>query len=149
MKTKNWKFYPGDFEYNADGRMYARQELVYNITEDFLVIMENQNVSKQDLAKKLGKSKSYVSQLLSGRRNMTLGTFSDMCFALGFKPMLDLPVYEGRELDEGETDPAAASACGDGDRVLTLDIEKTFSIPPVSNDHNYAWTPVLVAGGKV
>lgn len=54
--------------------------------------MEELNISKVDLAKRLGKSKSYVTQMLSGSRNMTLSTLSDICFALGFKPEVKIPV---------------------------------------------------------
>ncbi len=86
-------FYPKikDFS-NSVERAFAKQELVYNVTEDLLVILEDMGVSKVELAKKLGKSKSYVSQVLSGARNMTLGTLSDICFALDFKPEIKLPV---------------------------------------------------------
>ncbi|MFA3790850.1 transcriptional regulator [Aliiglaciecola sp. SL4] len=75
-------------------RMYAREDLVYNVTEDLLVILEDLEISKKELARKLGKSRSYVTQILSGSRNMTLGSLSDICFALGFKPEIKLPVQE-------------------------------------------------------
>lgn len=88
-------FYPKGTKFtNAEERAFAKQELVYNVTEDLLVILEDMGTSKVALAKKLGKSKSYVSQVLSGARNMTLGTFSDICFAIGFKPEIKLPVGE-------------------------------------------------------
>ncbi len=91
-------FYPESVEFsNADERAFAREELVYNVTEDLLVIMEDMEVTKSELSRRLGKSKSYVSQVLSGSRNMTLGSFSDICFALGFKPEVKLPVQECKE----------------------------------------------------
>ncbi|WP_233080713.1 helix-turn-helix domain-containing protein [Rheinheimera soli] len=77
---------------NAENRAYAREELVFNVTEDLLVFLEEINVSKAELARRLGKSKSYITQILSGSRNMTLGSFSDICFALGFKPEIKIPV---------------------------------------------------------
>ena len=70
----------------------AREQLIYNVTEDFLVILEDRNISKKELANRLGKSQSYVTQLLSGLRNMTLGSLSDICFALDFEPKIQLPV---------------------------------------------------------
>ena len=84
-------FYPEgkSFEYREE-RMFARQDFVYNTTEDLLVELENRNISKQELASKLGKSRSFVTQLLSGSRNMTLGTLSDICFVLDIKPKLKL-----------------------------------------------------------
>ena len=79
---------------NSEDRMFAREELVYNVTEDLLVILEDLEINKKELARRLGKSRSYVTQILSGSRNMTLGSFSDICFALGFKPEINLPVQD-------------------------------------------------------
>ncbi|EJE4205056.1 helix-turn-helix transcriptional regulator [Vibrio parahaemolyticus] len=94
-------FYSKDTHYSdAEDRAFARDELVYNVTEDLLVIMEDKGISKTELSRRLGKSKSYVSQVLSGSRNMTLGSFSDICFALGFKPEVNLPVEDKVEEDE-------------------------------------------------
>ena len=59
-----------------------------------LVILEDMKVSKKTLANRLGRSRPYITQLLSGSRNMTLGSLSDICFALGFKPKIKLPVQE-------------------------------------------------------
>lgn len=41
--------------------------------------------NKAQLAERLGKSKAYVTQVLSGSRNMTLRTLADFAFALGFR----------------------------------------------------------------
>ncbi len=84
----------------AENRAFAREELVYNVTEDLLVILEDMGITKSELARKLGKSKSYVTQVLSGSRNMTLGSFSDICFALGFKPEINLPVCEVHKVQD-------------------------------------------------
>ncbi|MEW6999121.1 transcriptional regulator [Colwelliaceae bacterium BS250] len=83
---------------NSEERAFAREELVYNVTEDFLVILEDFEITKKELARRLGKSRSYVTQILSGSRNMTLGSFSDICFALGFKPEIKLPVQDEAEV---------------------------------------------------
>lgn len=92
MNARNM-FYSSDFNFSdAEERAYAREDLVFNVTEDLLVKLEELELSKAELARRLGKSKSYVSQVLSGSRNMTLGSFSDICFALGFKPEINIPV---------------------------------------------------------
>ena len=86
-------FYPvGTVFSNAEEKSYAREELSYNVTEDILVILEDMGISKTDLAKRLGKSRSYVTQILSGSRNMTIGTLSDICFVLGVKPQIIFPL---------------------------------------------------------
>lgn len=76
----------------AEERLYARESLIYNVTEDLLVILEDKGVSKSELARRLGKSRAYVTQVLSGSRNMTLGSLSDFCFALDIEPKIVLPV---------------------------------------------------------
>lgn len=86
-------FFSEDKEFSrAEERVYAREELVYNVTEDILVALEDLNVSKKELARRLGKSRSYITQILSGARNMTLGTLSDICFAMGVKPKVTIPI---------------------------------------------------------
>ncbi|MCU7906895.1 MAG: helix-turn-helix transcriptional regulator [Candidatus Thiodiazotropha sp. (ex Epidulcina cf. delphinae)] len=80
-------FYPESKDFsNAEKRAFAREELVYNVTEDILVVLDDLGISKKELARRLGKSRSYVTQVLSGSRNMTLGSLSDICFAIGVKP---------------------------------------------------------------
>lgn len=86
---------------NADERAYAREELVFNVTEDLLLMLEDLDLTKAELARRLGKSKSYVTQVLSGSRNMTLGSFSDICFALGFKPEINIPVELMKQSEKG------------------------------------------------
>ncbi len=86
-------FYPENKNFsNAEERAFVREELVYNVTEDILLTLEDLEVSKKELAHRLGKSRSYVTQVLSGARNMTLGSLSDICFALGVKPKVNIVV---------------------------------------------------------
>jgi len=86
-------FYPEGKDFsNADERAFAREELVYNVTEDILLVLEDLDVSKKELARRLSKSRSYVTQILSGARNMTLGSLSDICLALGVKPKITIQV---------------------------------------------------------
>jgi len=94
-------FYSAGHEFSrAEARTYAREDLIYNVTEDLLVQMEQLSVTKLELARRLGKSRSYVTQMLSGARNMTLGSLSDVCFALGFTPDIQLPSQHGVEVNE-------------------------------------------------
>lgn len=84
----------GNKHSDAEMRSYLRASLVMNVTEDILVMMEDADITKQELARRMGKSKSHISQLLSGARNMTLGVFSDICFALNVKPKVVLRASE-------------------------------------------------------
>ncbi|UJZ96477.1 helix-turn-helix domain-containing protein [Photobacterium damselae subsp. damselae] len=87
---------------DAEDRAFARENLVYNVTEDLLIFLEDNDISKKELARRLGKSKSYITQILSGSRNMTLGSFSDICFSLGFKPEIKIPVQEETVAEKAE-----------------------------------------------
>lgn len=92
-------------EQNAvESKLIAREELIYNLTEDLLVLLEDKGVTKAELAKKLGKSRSYVTQLLSGSRNMTLGTLSDICYELNAKPVVRI-LPNGAKLLAYEQEP--------------------------------------------
>src|SRR5699024_5164707 len=93
---------PGTKFSRAEDRALARAELIYNVTEDILVLMEDLSVSKQELARRLGRSRSYVTQLLGGARNMTLGTLSDISFALGVKPQVSLCDEHARDMLSSE-----------------------------------------------
>ena len=74
----------------AERKAAARDELIYHLTEDLLVLLESKGIKKSDLARALGKSRSFVSQLLSGQRNMTLGTLSDICLELDVTPVVNV-----------------------------------------------------------
>lgn len=72
-------------------RELARQELIVSVTEQVWAALEDSNLSKADLARALETSKSNVTQLLSGNRNMTLATLADIGEAVGVKPHVIFP----------------------------------------------------------
>jgi len=74
----------------ADEKAEARDELIYHLTEDLLVLMEDRGITKSGLARALGKSRAFVTQILSGKRNMTLGTLSDICYELKVNPYIQV-----------------------------------------------------------
>ena len=102
----------------SENRSYARDELVYNVKEEILILLEDEDISKKELARRLGKSKSFVTQVLSGARNMTLGTLSDICFALGVQPCVtmvrDSYITSGRTGGNLCSRQAAGSGCSGG-----------------------------------
>ncbi len=67
----------------AEDRQWAQESLIFDVTEDVLIAMEDAGISQQELARKMGKSRSHISQLLSGERNMTLRTLASLCYELG------------------------------------------------------------------
>lgn len=63
-------------------RLYQQEWLILEVTELIAFLMNDKRVSKTQLARRLGRSKGYVTQLLDGRANMTLRTVADLMWAL-------------------------------------------------------------------
>ena len=69
-------------------KLLAQEELILEVTETICEILENEKISRKELADRLGKSKGFVSQLLNGGRNLTLRTVADILHVLGYKVAL-------------------------------------------------------------
>jgi len=68
----------------AEGeKVWHRERLIFEATERISELMDEQGVNRTTLASRLGTTQGYVTQLLSGQRNMTLRTLSDVFHALG------------------------------------------------------------------
>jgi len=65
-------------------RLYERESLAFDAAEMISHLMEENSVSKAELARRIGKSRSEVTQLLNGSRNMTIYSLADLTFALGY-----------------------------------------------------------------
>lgn len=66
-------------------KLFSKEVLILDVTEAIWEVMEKRGLKKAQLAEVLGKSKAHITQLLDGSRNMTLGTLSDLAFALGLR----------------------------------------------------------------
>jgi len=69
-------------------RLFEQESLAFEATELISSLMEQQGIKKAELARRIGKSKAFVTQLLGGSRNMTIHTFADLAFALGYRVQL-------------------------------------------------------------
>ncbi|MCU7891775.1 MAG: helix-turn-helix domain-containing protein [Candidatus Thiodiazotropha sp. (ex Ustalcina ferruginea)] len=69
---------------------YAEEGLILDVTEAIWELLQAKNISKAELANRMGKSKGFVSQILNGSRNMTLRTLADIAFALDANPKISL-----------------------------------------------------------
>lgn len=120
----------------AEEKAFAREALIYNVTEDILVLMEDMDVSKKELARRLGKSRSYISQVLSGSRNMTLGSLADICYVLGVVPRIvidsERTVKLHPPIPSVQTDWASEARFERAERVTM-----TRSVLEVANDHDW------------
>lgn len=64
-------------------RHFAHDVAMLSVTAALISTMQAQRVTRTELADRIGKSKAFVSQVLSGSRNMTLRTIADIALALG------------------------------------------------------------------
>lgn len=71
----------GEPEYSV---LLAQQRLILEATELIVELLEKREVTRADLARKLGTSSGNITQLLDGR-NMTLGTLAEVAHVLGAK----------------------------------------------------------------
>ena len=95
-------------ESKENEREFRRQELIVEVAEAITHQMKLKNVTRSKLSSLLEKTTSYVTQLLSGSRNMTLSTLSDLAFCLETKLKIEL-------IDKNQQD---GWACENGNIVL-------------------------------
>jgi transcriptional regulator with XRE-family HTH domain len=82
-------------------RLVEQETLIADAQELVCELLERVEMSRQELARRLGKTKGYVSQLLSGERNMTLRTLADLAYATGYRVELrTIPLEEPRSYEE-------------------------------------------------
>ena len=73
-------------------RLYAIEGLVTDAAELVARLMQEQGINKAELARRLGKSRAWVTQLLNGKANMTMRTLAELAYVLGAE--VDLAVQQ-------------------------------------------------------
>lgn len=74
---------------------FVQEELAFDATELISELMAIEKVNKVELAKRVGKSKAYITQVLSGSRNITMHTLAGLTYALGYAVKLQAePIAE-------------------------------------------------------
>ncbi len=63
---------------------FHQEKLILEVTELLVSIMQDNAITKAELARRIGKSKAFVTQCLSGEQNLTLRTLSDLFVALEY-----------------------------------------------------------------
>jgi transcriptional regulator with XRE-family HTH domain len=64
-------------------RLFQQERAIYEVTELIESLMQEQGVSRTELAKRLGKTKGWITQLLDGEANKTIRTVADTFAVLG------------------------------------------------------------------
>lgn len=63
--------------------LFQQERLILEVTELICGLMDEQRVSRAELARRLKTSRAHVTQILDGGANMTLRTVADALTALG------------------------------------------------------------------
>lgn len=80
-------------------RLYMQEKLIVDVAEAVQERLEQRGMSRSALAERLGTSRGYITQVLSGSRNMTLRTLADIAWALGTRLIAELE--DGHEWTTG------------------------------------------------
>jgi transcriptional regulator with XRE-family HTH domain len=92
-------------------KLVEQETLIFEATEVISELIEAAGLTKKEVAEKLGRSKGFVTQVLSGERNMTLRTLSDFAFALEHRITVEAePLHQAQDGGEGDFNPGAATA---------------------------------------
>jgi len=78
-------------------RLYQQERAIQEMTELICELMGRQEVSRSELARRLEKTKGYITQMLDGRTNMTIRTVADIMTALGFSVRVQADPLEAVE----------------------------------------------------
>ncbi len=89
-ETSAQEWFTSLVEQYRDDPEYIAEKLVLDIIGDLCRAMEEQSVTKAELAQRLGTSPAFVSQVLNGKPNMTLLTLAKFAAALGLEPTIRL-----------------------------------------------------------
>jgi transcriptional regulator with XRE-family HTH domain len=93
---------------DPDVRKVFEEELLFGESTDTVeALLESIGVSQRELAARLGVSEGRVSQLLSGRENLTLRTLGALGWALGVRFELNPVPLADRAGTPAESDPPA------------------------------------------
>lgn len=91
-------------------RLVRQEELILQVTETLTQALDEAGVTKAELARRLGKSPGFVSQVLGGGRNLTLRTLSDIAAALALRPTLNLSCDEESFVTGSPVDAGSGSS---------------------------------------
>ncbi len=83
-------------------RLLNQEKLILEVTEALSEAIEKRGLTRSEVAKRLGKTKGFVSQLLAGGRNLTLRTVADIADAIGISLKV---AVQGAEISKSATRP--------------------------------------------
>jgi transcriptional regulator with XRE-family HTH domain len=73
-----------------DARGLRQEELIVEVTEALARALRGAGLKQTEIADRLGKTKGFVSQIMSGGSNLTLRTLADVSGAIGCRVQVNL-----------------------------------------------------------
>ena len=88
MNTKKWfndkiKEFRGTIDYETE-------KVILTLTEKIVEFMENNNISRVEMAKRLGVSKAFVTKILNGNPNLTIKSMVSIAHSSWVKLDIDI-----------------------------------------------------------
>jgi transcriptional regulator with XRE-family HTH domain len=80
-------------------KLYAIEGLIADASQFISDLLERRNMKQADLARVLNKTPAFVSQLLSGKTNITVRTLAEVAHALGASVKIEAVDEEYRKKD--------------------------------------------------
>ncbi|MCL4784815.1 MAG: helix-turn-helix transcriptional regulator [Bryobacterales bacterium] len=79
-------------------REFAVETFILECTEVLSRVMDEERITKAELSQRLGKSRAWATQVLSGSRNLTARTLAEIAYELGIELQVSSrPVAEREE----------------------------------------------------
>ena len=88
-------------------RLVRQEELLLAVTEMLTQALHDAGMTQAELARRLGRTPGYVSQVFGGGRNLTLRTVADIGAALSMRPAFKLTPEYGFESEYILSKPGA------------------------------------------
>jgi transcriptional regulator with XRE-family HTH domain len=98
---------------------YLLEVQLLHMGETLTRCMEEQCISRTELAERLGVSKANISQILNNKRNIQLDTIYKIATALGLRPRLEFD----------RTTPIASEYCYEAEAMLKTFHSEVSSVP--------------------
>ena len=93
-------------------RLLRQERLILEVTEALAGALDDSGVTRAELARRLGRTPGFVTQVLGGGRNLTLRTIADIAAALSLRPSFSLADAVASDRHPGPTRQPAQR--GDG-----------------------------------
>ena len=98
-----------------DSETYDKETLRGEISDQISRLMECDEISNAELARRLGKSRAYVTKILQGNANFTLDTLVQIARVLGCKYVpVFIPVNVWKEIEAVHLSSAQQTPDGSG-----------------------------------